>query len=76
MLAGTVAVMSLIPAGNRAVAAGMGMGMCPQHEMEYCVHGKDGFKHTAFTNHCFAKQMGMHILHKGPCKDAMMHHHH
>ncbi len=44
------------------------MMMCPQVEMEYCVRGKDGAKFTTWTNPCFAKKSGLHILHKGACK--------
>jgi len=71
LLAGIAATVSSVPAANHAAAAVM--KTCPQSEMEYCVRGKDGFKHTAWTNHCFAKESGLHILHKGACKGTGMH---
>lgn len=64
LLAALAAVVTLIPAGQRAVAA----KMCPQNDMEFCVRGKDGFVHTAWTNHCFAKESGERVLHRGACK--------
>ena len=57
------AVVALVPAGNRATAA-----ICPQFLAQYCVVEKDGYKHTDWTNPCFAKERGRRILHRGACK--------
>ncbi len=65
LTAAIAAAATSIPAGHRAVAA---MMTCPQVEMECCVRGKDGAKFTTWTNPCFAKEWGLHILHKGACK--------
>ncbi|HTV30063.1 MAG TPA: hypothetical protein VMF32_20025 [Xanthobacteraceae bacterium] len=56
-------VATLVPAGNRASAA-----ICPQFLAKYCVVEKDGFKHTDWTNPCFAKERGVKILRMGECK--------
>jgi hypothetical protein len=52
-----------IPAGNQAAAA-----ICPQFLAQYCVVEKDDYKHTDWTNPCFAKERGVKILHHGACK--------
>jgi hypothetical protein len=62
-LAAIAATMIFVPAGNRAQAE-----ICPFVIYQVCLKEKDGFKHTAWTNECFAKQMGAKILYKGPCK--------
>jgi hypothetical protein len=63
LLIGLAAVMTFVPAGNRAAAA-----ICPQFLAQYCVVEKDGYKHTDWTNPCFAKERGVKIRHKGACK--------
>ncbi len=63
LLAGLATVMTLAPAGNRAAAA-----ICPQFLAQYCVIEKDGYKHTEWTNPCFAKEHGIKVAHKGACK--------
>jgi hypothetical protein len=63
LLIGLAAVMTFVPAGNRAAAA-----ICPQFLAQYCVVEKDGYKHTDWTNPCFAKERGVRIRHKGACK--------
>ena len=55
---------AFVPAGNRAAAA-----ICPQFLAKYCVVEKDGFKHTTWTNPCFAKERGAKVLHRRACKD-------
>jgi hypothetical protein len=64
ILAGIAAAMISIPAGNRAEAA----MICPQFVAEYCVVEKDGFRHTAWTNPCFAMERGARVLHMGACQ--------
>jgi hypothetical protein len=63
IVTGIAATMTSISASNRAEAA-----FCPQYVAEYCVVEKDGFRHTAWTNPCFAKKRGERILYKGACK--------
>jgi hypothetical protein len=63
LLAGLAIAATSIPAGNRAAAA-----ICPQFLAQYCVVEKDGYKHTDWTNPCFAKERGVKILHRGACK--------
>jgi hypothetical protein len=63
LLAGLAAGMTFVPAGNRAAAA-----ICPQFLARYCVVEKDGYKHTDWTNPCFAKEHGIRVVHKGACK--------
>jgi hypothetical protein len=63
LLMGLTAALTSIPAGNRAAAA-----ICPQFLAQYCVVEKDGYKHTDWTNPCFAKERGVKILHRGACK--------
>lgn len=64
LLAGIAAAATSMPAGNRAVA---GM-ICPQFLAEYCVVEKDGFRHTDWTNPCFAAERGARVLHMGACE--------
>jgi hypothetical protein len=71
LFAAITAAAASMPTGHPAMAEGM-MKMCPMEDMEFCVRGKDGSKHTEWTNPCFAKQSGMHILHKGACKGMGM----
>jgi hypothetical protein len=63
LLAGLTIAVTSVPAGNRAAAA-----ICPEFLAQYCVVEKDGYKHTDWTNPCFAKQRGVKILHMGACK--------
>jgi hypothetical protein len=63
LLAGLSTVATFIPSGNRAAAA-----ICPQFLAQYCVVEKDGFKHTVWTNPCFAKERGAKVLHMRACK--------
>jgi hypothetical protein len=63
LLVGLAAVVTFVPLGNRAAAA-----ICPQFLAKYCVVEKDDFKHTEWTNGCFAKQRGARVLHMGACK--------
>jgi hypothetical protein len=63
LLIGLTIAATLVPAGNRASAA-----ICPQFLAKYCVVEKDGFKHTDWTNPCFAKERGVKVLHMGECK--------
>ena len=63
LLIGLAAVMTFMPAGNRAAAA-----ICPQFLAQYCVVEKDGYKHTDWTNPCFAKERSVKVLHMGACK--------
>jgi hypothetical protein len=60
---GIAAAASFIPTGNHASAA-----ICPQFLAKYCVVEKDGFKHSDWTNPCFAKERGVKILRMGECK--------
>jgi hypothetical protein len=64
LLAGIAAAATSMPAGNRAVAA----MICPQFLAEYCVVEKDGFRHTDWTNPCFAAERGARVLHMGACE--------
>ncbi len=64
ILSGLVVTMISIPAGNRAEAT----MKCPQFVTEYCVVEKDGFRHTAMTNPCFAMERGARVLHIGACQ--------
>jgi len=64
LAAGMAAIMTSIPAGNRAAAA----MICPQFLAEYCVVEKDGFRHTAWTNPCFAAERDARVLHMGACE--------
>ena len=63
LLVGLAAAVTCIPAGNQAAAA-----ICPQFLAQYCVVEKDGYKHTDWTNPCFAKERGVKILRRGACK--------
>ena len=63
LLVGLTIAVTLVPAGNHATAA-----ICPQFLAKYCVVEKDGFKHTQWTNPCFAKERGAKVLHMGECK--------
>ncbi len=63
LLAGLTSIMTFVPASNRAAAA-----ICPQFLAQYCVVEKDGYKHTEWTNPCFAKEHGIKVVHKGACK--------
>jgi hypothetical protein len=63
LLIGFAALMAIVPAGNRAAAA-----ICPQFLAQYCVVEKDGYRHTEWTNPCFAKERGIKVVHKGACK--------
>jgi len=63
LLLGLAFAAIIIPAGNRARAA-----ICPQFLAQYCVVEKDGYKHTDWTNPCFAKERGVKVVHKGACK--------
>jgi hypothetical protein len=63
LLAGLALAAISIPVGNRAAAA-----ICPQFLAQYCVVEKDGYRHTDWTNPCFAKERGVKILHRGACK--------
>ncbi len=63
LLIGLASVMTFAPAGNRAAAA-----ICPQFLAQYCIVEKDGYKHTGWTNPCFAKERGVRVLHMGACK--------
>ena len=63
LLVGLTMAAALVPAGNRASAA-----ICPQFLAKYCVVEKDGFRHTQWTNPCFAKERGAKVVHMGECK--------
>ena len=63
LLIGLATVVTFVPAGNRASAA-----ICPQLLAKYCIVEKDGFRHTEWTNGCFAKERGAKVLHMGECK--------
>jgi len=63
LLAGFAATLTAVPSGDRAVAA----AACPLNVMLFCVVEKTGFKHTAMTNACYAKQWGGHVVHPGAC---------
>jgi hypothetical protein len=63
ILTGIAAAMTSIPAGNRAEAA-----LCPQYVTLSCVVEKNGFRHDAWTNACFAKEEGLRYLHVGACQ--------
>ena len=41
---------------------------CPQYLAQYCVVEKDGFRHTDWTNPCFAGERGARVLHLGACE--------
>ncbi len=62
ILIGIAAIMMSVAAGHRAEAA-----FCPQYVAEYCVVEKDGFRHTDWTNPCFAAERGARVLHAGAC---------
>ena len=62
LLVGLTITVTFVPAGNRAFAA-----ICPQFLAKYCIVEKDGFKHTGWTNPCFAKERGAKVLHMGEC---------
>ena len=64
LLAGTVAAMTAISAGDRAEAA----PVCPHFVTTYCVVDKTGFRHNAETNPCLARRAGMRVLHIGACE--------
>jgi len=59
VLTGIAAIMTAI--NSRAEA-------CPQFLAQYCVVEKDGFRHTDWTNPCFAKERGARVLHLGACE--------
>jgi hypothetical protein len=63
ILAATSASLVWLTASVPAQAAA-----CPFVLAKYCVKEKDGYKHTAWTNSCLAKQAGLKILYKGECK--------
>jgi hypothetical protein len=63
LLIGLAAALTFVPAGNGAAAA-----ICPQFLAQYCVVEKDGYKHTDWSNPCFAKEQGRKILRRGACK--------
>jgi hypothetical protein len=63
LLVGLTIAGTFVPVGNDASAA-----ICPQFLAKYCVVEKDGFKHTDWTNPCFAKERGVKVLHMGQCK--------
>jgi hypothetical protein len=56
-----IAAVAFAPARPRAQA-------CPFYLAEYCVVEKDGFRHTDWTNPCFAAQRGARVLHLGACE--------
>ncbi|MFY9692483.1 MAG: hypothetical protein WA776_21345 [Xanthobacteraceae bacterium] len=64
ILGGLAATMTAMPVGSRAEAA----PICPQYLAQYCVVEKNGFRHAAWTNPCFAKQQGLRVLHLGMCE--------
>lgn len=64
ILAGLVAAMTTVPAGNRAEAA----AACPFVLVLSCVVEKNGFRHDAWTNACLAKAAGLRYLHAGACQ--------
>ena len=64
ILAGLAAAVTSIPAGNSAKAA----MICPQYLAQYCIVEKDGFRHTEWTNPCFANERGARVLHMGACQ--------
>ena len=63
-LIGAAAIMTCSTVGNRAAAA----MICPQYLAQYCVVEKDGFRHTDWTNPCFAAERGARVLHMGACE--------
>ncbi len=63
ILTGIAAIMMSVAAGHRAEAQ-----ICPQYVAEYCVVEKDGFRHTDWTNPCFAAERGARVLHLGACE--------
>jgi hypothetical protein len=42
--------------------------VCPQFVVLSCVVEKNGFRHDAWTNACFAKEDGITYLHVGACE--------
>jgi hypothetical protein len=66
ILSVVAAAITAIPAGHRAEAA-----ICPQFLAEYCVVEKDGFRHTDWTNPCFAAERGARVLHMGACQGSI-----
>ncbi len=62
LLTATAAIVAAVPGAKRAEAA-----FCPQYVAEYCVVEKDGFRHTDWTNPCFAAERGARVLHIGAC---------
>jgi hypothetical protein len=63
LVIGLATVMTFVPTANRATAA-----ICPQFLAQYCIVEKDGYKHIAWTNPCFAKERGVKVLRMGACK--------
>lgn len=68
LLAGFGAAMIAAPTASLA----QGAAPCSMAEAQYCVKGKDGSMHTAWTNACFAKKDGVKIVSKGACKSTGM----
>lgn len=64
LFAATAALAASIPACVRAQAG----KICPQFVTDYCVVEKDGVRHTASTNPCFAEERGARVLHMGACE--------
>jgi len=62
-LIGAAAIMTCSAVGNRAEAA-----VCPFYLAQYCVVERDGFRHTDWTNPCFAAERGARVLHMGACE--------
>ena len=62
LLSAAAAIAATVPGAKRAEAA-----FCPQYVAEYCVVEKDGFRHTDWTNPCFAAERGARVLHIGAC---------
>jgi hypothetical protein len=62
ILTAIAAIVATVAAGHRAEAA-----FCPQYVVESCVVEKDGFRHTEWTNPCFAAERGARVLHVGAC---------
>jgi hypothetical protein len=63
LLIGLIIAATFVSAGSRATAA-----ICPQFLAQYCVVEKDGYRHTDWTNPCFAKERGVKVLRMGACK--------
>ena len=63
-----IAVLLSFAAATAFIPTAARAQLCPQYVAEYCVVEKDGFRHTGWTNPCFAAQRGARVLHLGACQ--------